>query len=82
MLLPVSVTWTPSSFEVRQKEKVRVNGKRVKNLDTLFSFQIMSKDVLHALVDIEGIADVKAPSYSVCHFLSIKDDKATGLIQA
>lgn len=40
----------------------------------------MSKDVLHAPVDCEGIANVKAPSYSACPFLSIKDDKATRLI--
>lgn len=39
----------------------------------------MRKDVLHAFMDAEGIDDVKAPSYSVCPFLSIKDDKATGL---
>lgn len=40
----------------------------------------MSKDVLHAPADCEGIADVKAPSYSVCPFLSIRDDKAARLI--
>lgn len=79
LLLPVSVTWTPASSAVRQKEKVRVNGKWAKNSDTLFSVQIMSKDVLHALMGVEGIDDVKASSYSVCPFLSIKDDKATGL---
>lgn len=41
---------------------------------------MMSKVVLPAPVDAEGIADVKAASYSVCHFLSIRGDKPTGLI--
>lgn len=62
-----------------QKDKSEWKVARLK-AQTLFSFQIMSKDVLHVPVDCEGTADVKASSYPVCPFLSIRDDKAARLI--
>lgn len=43
LLLPVSVTWTPASPAVRQREKVRVNGKWAKTQTLCSPFKLRER---------------------------------------